>query len=178
MASKKIVIIGPESTGKSSLCTLLAAHFNTVCVYEYAREYLLKNGTNYKVQDLYTIAVGQTKLEEEGIDKLRNLNANAPLIIDTNLEVIRVWSEFVFAECDNRILTSLAASKYDLYLLCKNDLPWVKDELREYPDNATREKLFHHYKQLAVTSNIPFVIIEGNYDQRLQLAIKAVQEIL
>ena len=178
MASKKVVIIGPESTGKSSLCTLLAAHFNTVCVYEYAREYLLKNGINYTVQDLYTIAVGQIKLEEEGIDKLQNLNANAPLIIDTNLEVIRVWSEFVFGECDNRILISLAESKYDLYLLCKNDLPWVKDELREYPDNETREKLFHHYKQLAVTSNIPFTIIEGNYDQRLQLAIKAVQEIL
>ena len=61
---KKIVIIGPESTGKSTLCKLLAAHFNTIWVKEYAREYLLKNGTNYTFENLLDIAKGQVRNEE------------------------------------------------------------------------------------------------------------------
>jgi len=175
MPRKKVVIIGPESTGKSMLCTLLAGHYNSISVEEYARAYLLEHGTAYTIEDLYSIALGQVELENNGIEKLKNLNSAAPIFIDTNLEVIRVWSEFVFGECDNRILTEIANSSCDLYLLCKNDLPWVKDELREYPDNRIREKLFHHYKQLVVSGNIPFKIIEGNYEQRLKSAIDAVE---
>ena len=44
---KKIVIIGPESTGKSSLCAALAKHYETIWAKEYAREYLEKNGKDY-----------------------------------------------------------------------------------------------------------------------------------
>ena len=68
--------------------------------------------------------------------------------------------------------------KYDLYLLCDVDLPWVKDELREYPDLVTRKKLYHHYKDIMINQQVPWVNISGNYEQRLQQAIGAVSEII
>ncbi len=189
MQIKKIVVIGPESTGKSTLCTQLAEHYNTQWVPEYAREYLLTHGTNYKYEDLYTIAEGQIKGEEDIIKKLQPPKPSAlnllpstlhpqPVFIDTDLQVIKVWSEFVFNKCDNRILTSIVNRHCDLYLLCNTDLPWVKDELREYPDLETREKLYHYYKESMINQPVPWVEISGNYEDRLKMAIDAVNKIL
>lgn len=174
---KKIVIIGPESTGKSSLCKGLAGYFNTVWVKEYAREYLLKHGTHYTYENLYTIAQGQIRLEDEALLALAGAQQK-PLIIDTDMQVMKVWSEFVFGKCDNRILTSIATRPYDLYLLCDIDLPWVKDELREYPDLQIREALFHHYKQAMVCQHVPWKIISGVNEDRLDMAVKAVKAML
>ena len=178
----KIVTIGPESTGKSMLCTQLAEHFNTRWVPEYAREYLMTHGTSYKYEDLYTIAEGQIKGEENIINKLQSpqpstLNTK-PLFIDTDLTVIKVWSEFVFNKCDNRILTQIANCPYHFYLLCNIDLPWVKDELREYPDLESREKLYHYYKDYLINQHIPWVEISGNYEERLQKGIDAVNQFI
>ncbi|MEO7049701.1 MAG: ATP-binding protein, partial [Ferruginibacter sp.] len=96
----------------------------------------------------------------------------------TDMVVIQVWSEYVFNKCDNRILTSVANRPYDLYLLCNIDAPWVKDNLREYPDLETREKLFYYYKEIMVNQNVPWHIISGNYEERLQNAIGFVNNIL
>ncbi len=182
MQLKKIVIIGPESTGKSTLCTQLAEHYKTKWVREYAREYLLKHGTNYKYEDLYTIAQGQIKGEEDTINKMHHPQPSTlnpkPLFIDTDLQVIKVWSEFVFNKCDNRILTRIANRQYDLYLLCNTDLPWVKDELREYPDPEIREKLYHYYKETMINQPVPWVEISGNYEERLQKGIDAVNQFI
>ena len=179
---KKIVTIGPESTGKSMLCSQLANHFNTRWVPEYAREYLMKHGTKYKYDDLYTIAEGQIKGEETIINKLQSPQPSTqnpkPIFIDTDLSVIKVWSEFVFNTCDNRILTKIANRPYDLYLLCNIDLPWVKDELREYPDLESREKLYHYYKDFLINQHIPWVEISGNYEERLQKGIDAVNQFI
>lgn len=177
---RKIVIIGPESTGKSTLCTQLATHFKTKWVPEYARTYLETNGTNYTFENLYEIAVGQLASEDAAVTALQqqHLVQPTPLFIDTDMYVMKVWSEFVFNKCDNRILNHINQRSYDLYLLCNVDLPWVKDNLREYPDLATRDKLFHYYKDAMVTQQTPWVIIKGNYEQRLQQAIAAVHTIL
>lgn len=179
---KKIVTIGPESTGKSMLCSQLAKHYNTLWVPEYAREYLMKHGTKYKYDDLYTIAEGQINGEETIINKLQELQPSTlnpkPLFIDTDLTVIKVWSEFVFNTCDNRILTKIANRPYHLYLLCNIDLPWEKDELREYPDLESREKLYHYYKDFLINQHIPWVEISGNYEERLQKAIDAVNQFI
>ncbi|HMP88251.1 MAG TPA: AAA family ATPase, partial [Lacibacter sp.] len=67
--------------------------------------------------------------------------------------------------------------RYDLYLLCRPDLPWVKDELREYPDEATRLRLYHYYRELLMQQDTPWVEVSGSYDQRLQQAIAAVDRL-
>lgn len=171
---KKIVIIGPESTGKSSLCELLALHFKTIWVKEYAREYLTTNGPNYSFENLLTIAKGQLALEDEAAVKLEE----QLLFIDTDMYVMKVWSEFVFGKCDPFILNEIVNRKYDLYLLCHTDLPWIKDDLREYPDLATREKLFHIYKDILINQNVPWVDIKGTYEERFHKAIKAVEQMM
>ena len=180
-AIKKIVVLGPESTGKSTLCEQLAAHYQSIWVREYAREYLERNGTAYSFEDLYKIAEGQIAGEEKAVMEL-NLQPSTvsfqPLFIDTDLHVIKVWSEFVFNRTDNRILNGIAKREYDLYLLCDTDLPWVNDELREYPDPATRKKLFHYYKEEMAEQTRPWVIINGNYEERLQAAIAAVDAVI
>ncbi|MEP6711737.1 MAG: ATP-binding protein [Ferruginibacter sp.] len=183
---KKIVIIGPESTGKSTLCKQLAEHYATTWVPEYARGYLETNGTNYKYEDLYKIAQGQIVGEDKAdvrcqrpdVNMVLSRVNNQLLFIDTDLYVIKVWSEFVFNKCDNRILTGIANRKYDLYLLCNIDLPWVKDTLREYPDLRTRKKLFHYYKEAMINQTLPWSIISGSYEERLMHAITAVDKIL
>ena len=172
----KIVIIGPESTGKSALCAMLADHYNTIWVKEYARAYLLKNGTKYTYENLYEIAQGQIALEHEARE---NLTAEQNiLIVDTDMYVMKVWSEFVFNKCDNRILNKIVQNDADLYLLMNTDLPWVKDELREYPDNKTREKLFQFYKEEMVEQKKPWYIINGQGNERFMNAIKAVENYL
>ena len=176
---KKIVIIGPESTGKSTLCTELAAHYNSVWVKEYARTYLEKNGTNYTYESLYEIGKGQISEEEITYQLLKTDTAfknDVPLFIDTNLYVIKVWSEFVYNKCDNRILSEIVIREYDLYLLCNTDLPWVKDNLREYPDLVTRQKLFSYYKEEMIEQKVPWAIISGNKEERLKNAINIIEE--
>jgi nicotinamide riboside kinase len=75
-------------------------------------------------------------------------------------------------------LDQIAERKYDLYLLCNVDLPWVKDELREYPDLESRQKLYHIYKDILVNQQVPWIDISGKYDERLQKAIDGVNKIL
>ncbi len=175
---KKIVIIGPESTGKSTLCEQLATHYKTIWVKEYAREYLLKNSTDYTFENLLTIAKGQLVQEDTGLTKLSTINHQpSTVFFDTDMYVMKVWCEFVFGKCHHWILNRIVERKYDLYLLCSTDLPWVKDELREYPDLENRQKLYHHYKDIMVNQNVPWVDISGGYEERLGKAIAAVESI-
>lgn len=165
---KRIVIIGPESTGKSTLCQQLAAHFHTVWCPEFAREYLLKHGMAYTYNDLENIAHGQIKLEA----KLAAKAKNDLYFIDTDMYVMKVWYEVAFNNCPTWILKTIARTHCDLYLLCNIDLPWTKDELREYPDLAMRQKLFKMYKDIMIYSGVRWVEISGTNGERLQMAIK------
>ena len=163
---KKIVIIGPESTGKSTLCEQLAAHYKTEWVREYAREYLLINGKEYNYDDLLDIAKGQIAEEELVVGSL--------IFIDTDMYVMKVWCEYVFGKCHHWILNRIVERQYDLYLLCNIDLPWVKDELREYPDLKARKKLYRYYKEIMINQHVPWAEISGTYEERLQMAIAVV----
>ena len=171
---KKVIVIGPESTGKSTLCEQLAKYYNTSWVPEYAREYLLQHGTDYTYDNLLTIAKGQVALEESYIVKAANANV---LFIDTDQYVMKVWCEFVFGKCHPWILDQITKRKYDLYLLCNIDLPWVKDILREYPDLASRQQLYNIYKSILSNQSGPWIEISGNYDERFQKAIHAVNDL-
>ena len=180
---KKIVVLGPESTGKSFLCEQLATHYKSQWVEEYAREYLEKNGTNYRYEDLYKIARGQIRNEEvaTGNGQLTMSNNQLPLnplFLDTDLYTIKIWSEISFNSCDNRVLTQIARRSYDLYLLCNTDLPWQPDPLREYPDLLSRQKIYHYYKDVLVNQEVPWADISGNYEERFLKALHAVDGLL
>jgi len=259
---KKIAVIGPESTGKSTICKQLAAHYNTLWCPEYAREYLVKNGTAYTYEDLLEIAKGQLSLEDGYIEEVRNMkyeisnrklearktkyeikNENLGggrkesggesresggesresggrrresgggrresgggrresgvggegigdtalltsnlkpqttnyklLFIDTNMYVMKVWCEFVFNKCHQLILDELVKRPYDFYLLMDKDLPWSKDELREYPDLESRERLYHIYKDILVNQQVPWINISGTNEERLGSAIDGIDQ--
>lgn len=192
---KKIAIIGPESTGKSTLCKQLAEHFNTMWCPEYAREYLNENGIKYSYTDLKKIAEGQLTMEDYCVKELNNQYAlinnqdskhssqlaahNSQLLfIDTNMYVIKVWYEYVFGRCEYFVLDEIAARKYDLYLLCNIDLPWTFDEMREYPDEQPRKELYNIYRDLLINQTTPWVEISGNYADRLQKAIDAAENLV
>jgi len=193
---KKVVIIGPESTGKSTLSEQLATHYNTARCPEFARDYLLTHGTKYTYNDLLTIAKGQVALEEKYIqlvqsrelgvqshnpelspDNYRDPNSE-PLFIDTNMYVMKVWCEFVFGKCHQYILDQIDERKYDLYMLCNIDLPWTYDELREYPDLERRQTLYEMYRNLMKNQPVPWKEISGNSEQRFLLAVSAVDYLL
>jgi len=155
---------------------LLAQHFNTEWCPEFAREYLHTHGKAYNFDDLLIIAKGQIALEEKYTALVKD--RTELLFIDTDMYVMKVWNEYVFGKCHQFILDEIVERKYDLYLFCNIDLPWVQDELREYPDEGPRAELYHIYKDLLLNQKVPWVEISGDYDQRLDTAIKAVNSII
>ncbi len=177
MVPKKIVAIGPESTGKTVLCEELARHFRMNWCPEFAREYLLRHGKVYTYDDLLWIAKGQVEQEELAV--AATIDAGLLLLfIDTDMYVMKVWSEFVFGKCHPYILRQVVERKYDLYLLCNTDLPWKQDELREYPDLETRDKLYKMYKDLMINQETEWFEIRGKDDERVSQAIGAVNQFL
>jgi len=178
---QKIVVLGPESTGKSTLCEQLAKHYGVVDCKEYARQYLHENGTKYNFEDLLTIAKGQLTLENEAIQKAEQQlidTAKNKIIIDTDMYVMKVWCEYVFNNCHTYILDQIHSRKYDLYLLCDIDLPWSPDEMREYPDEKPRQELFAIYKDILINQNTSWGIVSGAGDERTQNAIKLIDKVL
>jgi NadR type nicotinamide-nucleotide adenylyltransferase len=182
---QKIVVLGPESTGKSTLCAALAAHYQTIWTPEHARTFLSLNGTKYTYDDLLTIAKGQIQNEDEAIASLNKNMADHPtqtisnkLIVDTDMYVMKVWCEYVFNNCHHYILEQINQRNYDLYLLCDIDLPWAADEMREYPDAGPRIELFTIYKELLINQNTPWGIVSGTGVQRTTNAIQLIDKYL
>lgn len=165
------MIIGPESTGKSTLAKALAKELETVWVPEYARDYLIQINRPYQEQDLLQIAKGQIALE----DTLA-LQAHRWLICDTDLYVIKVWSEHKYHRCDPWILQQIAKRNYDLYLLTDIDLPWEDDPLRENPEPNMRTYFFNVYHDIVVHSHTRWQKISGTPEERIATALRAIQE--
>lgn len=168
---KRIVVIGPECTGKSDLAEFLAKHYNTSWVPEYARGYLGNLVRPYNEDDLKTIARGQTRVEDEFAR-----TANGLLICDTNVYVIKVWSEFKYGHAAPEILDEIRDRPYDLYLLTYIDIPWEDDPQREHPDK--REELYEIYLRELQSQPVPYVEIKGEREERRKTAISAIEELV
>ena len=170
MASVKICVTGPESSGKSTLAYSLSQHFGLSLVKEQARSYLNNLGRKHHFSDLENIAVLQLKAEKDA-KKNRDL-----LVCDTDLITIKIWAEdkyqteILFVE--KHIKNNLA----DLYLLCYPDLPWQYDKLRE--DENRRLELFEKYKAELDKLDANFVTIKGKGLERELSAISQVQKFL
>lgn len=170
----RIVIIGPESTGKSTLSGQLAGHYQTAWVPEYARAYLDRLQRDYTENDLLTIARGQAGEEDAKSREARG----GLLFCDTDLYVIKVWSEHRYDDCHPWILEQIAQRKYDLYLLTYIDIPWTADPQREHPQPEMRKYFYRIYRDIVINSGVPWVDIRGGYEQRLAAAIQAVDDLL
>lgn len=173
----KIAIVGPENAGKSVLTKELSAHFQAPFATEFARAFLEENGTAYTYATLLAIAQGQWQYQQTAV--LEAEKAGSPIMFwDTDMLVMKIWCEFVYQNCHAFILEKLATEPADYYLLCQSNLPWVNDGLREYPDHAVRQTLYHIYKSFLVEQQIPFAEINGIGPERMSQAIAACNQFL
>lgn len=170
---KKIAVIGPESTGKSTLSEQLARHYGTSWVPEYARGYIANLNRPYEESDLLEIAHGQLQSEQT----LAGTASHGLLFCDTDLYVIKVWSEHKYNTCHPWILQQIARRKYDLYLLTNIDLPWQSDPQREHPEPQMRNYFYKIYHDIVVHSGVPWAVISGHYGERWNKALAAVESL-
>jgi len=172
----KVVLFGPESTGKTTLAKQLAKHFNSFWVPEYAREYLQKKWNNQskicEAKDLLPIARGQMRLENERAKK-----TDSVLICDTDLLETKVYSEAYFSGYCNPILEKYALENtYDLYFLTYIDTPWEADDLRDKPQE--REAMFKTFERALKKYNRPYVLLKGGKKERLQIAVEHIKKLM
>ncbi|WP_439132892.1 AAA family ATPase [Polaribacter sp.] len=172
----KVVLFGPESTGKTTLSKQLAHHYHTVWAPEYAREYLQKKWNNKRktceAEDLIPIAIGQMKLENTLAKK-----ADKVLICDTDLLETKVYSEEFYGGFVDETLNKAAnENQYDLYLLTYIDTPWEADDLRDRPEH--RLAMFTAFENALKKHNRPYILLKGDKKTRLENATKAIDSIL
>lgn len=149
----KVGIIGPESTGKSSLARYLALRYKGTCVHEYARTYVEKKGTTeVSFDELCDIARHQIKELESLNDEL--------YFFDTELIVTKVWFEYAFGQVPEWLEEAIKAYPMDVYLLTYPDLPWIPDSARSNGSDAIRMELFLRYEAEIQALGIPYYIIK------------------
>jgi NadR type nicotinamide-nucleotide adenylyltransferase len=168
---RRVVVFGPESTGKTMLAERLAAHYRTVWVPEWARGHLDPANGVCEPDDFPRIALGQAASE----DALA-LQANRVLICDTDTITTTIWSEVYLGGCAEWIRALARQRRHDLYLLCDIDVPWVHDGQRDMPHR--REEFRERCRAALIAHNRPFVEIRGDWDTRFHTAVAAIDRLL
>lgn len=163
---KLIALVGPESTGKTTLCKQLAAHYNGVEVPEFAREFLEKTNGKYSESDLLTIAHGQLQLERDAIS-----NGTLPVFCDTDAVVVMVWHEFKYGKRNLELETTFHQQTPRKYLLTYPDLPWQNDPLRENPNDLNA--IFGLYVSTLDRLQAEYSIVNGVGPMRFENALDA-----
>src|SRR3569833_4695856 len=168
---KKIAIVVPESTGKSTLSALLADHYHTGWVPEFARDYCAALPVPPTWQDEINMFYGQIALEKENLPK-----ANKLLICDTTFITVKIWSDYTFGRSPQEVLDELPKHPYDLCLLLNIDLPWEEDPLRDFPHVREHFMAVWHKELKDLGAN--YIVISGIGQERYDHAVKAVDEFL
>ncbi len=168
--AKRVVIYGPESTGKTTLAEQLAEHYNTIWVPEFARGYLDKKGAWVEPDDIPQIAEGQLQTEDMLARK-----ANRLLICDTDLITTCIYSHHYFGECPESVSQRADERDYDLYLLMDIDVDWVEDWQR--PDPTNRQYFFDKFKSELEKRGRNYLVISGTYERRFNRAISAIDSL-
>ncbi|MEM9823418.1 MAG: ATP-binding protein [Bacteroidota bacterium] len=169
----KIVLTGPESTGKTTLTEGLAKHYNCSWIPEYARTYIEQLDRPYQQSDLSAIARGQLALEKQASTKDPEL-----MICDTDLLTIKIWSEYKYGNCDPWILEQIHAHPCDWYFLCAPDIPWEPDPQREHPAPEQRQLLLEIYETTLRALDRGFSMLSGTREIRQQKAIDQIDSLL
>jgi len=168
--SVRIVLTGPESTGKTEISTYLADKLNAVLIPEYAREYISKLNRKYEYGDVENIAQKQ-------IEEFNDPHDGKIVIFDTWLIITKIWFKLVFDNVPGWLEQKLGELRIDLFLLCEPDIPWEEDSLRENPGKM-RNTLYQYYKEEIEKYKFPYIEISGFGIERKNRALKAVQDYL
>jgi HTH-type transcriptional regulator, transcriptional repressor of NAD biosynthesis genes len=164
---KKISIFGPESTGKTTLARKLADFFNGRYIPEYARTYIEASNGELEADDMWKIARGQSIMENISYPQ-----AGPVLVCDTDPLATTIWMDWLYKTRDVRIEQIASQHSYDVTLLLDVDTPWVADPIRYFPKD--RERFFTDCKQALIRAKRPFVIIQGDWETRMETAKRAV----
>jgi NadR type nicotinamide-nucleotide adenylyltransferase len=169
----RIVLYGPESSGKTTLAKALAKQFQTTWVPEFARNFLQEKWDQKKevcsLEDLIIIAKGQINQENNLIK-----DANEFLFCDTNVLITKAWSETHFnGYCAPEIQYWVDTFKYDHYFLTDIDVPWQADDLRDRPNS--REQMFDYFENLLINKKASYTLLKGNLNLRLKRAKKTLE---
>lgn len=163
----KIAVVGPESTGKSTISAQLADHYQTVWVPEFARGYCEKLTQPCTWEDEINMFNGQLQLENELAPKAKRI-----LICDTTFITVKIWSDYMFGQSPPEVLEKLPEHSYDFYLLMNIDLPWEDDPLRDFPH--MREHFMEVWHKELKALQARYTLISGSNQERLHNSIKAI----
>jgi len=172
----KVVLFGPESTGKTSLSKQLARYYDSVWVPEFARAYLQEKWNNTKTtctaEDLLPIAEGQINNENRLVSK-----ANKVLICDTDLLETKVYSEaYYIGSCDPILEKFALKNTYDMYFLTYIDVPWEADDLRDKP--TERKEMYDFFENTLIKHNRPYTVLKGSPKERLRQATQIIDNLI
>lgn len=159
-----ISIVGPESTGKSTLAQHLGEHFSAPVVDEFARSFLEKRNGQYEESDLVEIAKGQLKQEESVLDSKPSI-----LVCDTDLVVIKVWQEFKYGQSNAELDKMLHRQLARVHLLTYPDLEWTPDPIRENPNDLI--DIFNMYVDVLKSIKANYFVVKGTGQERFQNAL-------
>lgn len=167
----RIVLTGAESSAKSTLATYLGGELRLPVALEYARHYLEKNGPDYDYRTVHRIA------REHLAHQARQVPPEAPTgIFDTDLLNFTIWCEVAYGRCEPWLAQQAAAESHHRYLLCRPDIPWHPDPLREYPEG--REWLFGKHLEAILATGRDYEIVEGNGPERRAAALAAAHRLI
>lgn len=169
--TKRICLHGPESTGKSTLGTRLAAHLGCEVVPEYGRAYCDANGTDIGMAELVHIAETQDAMNRAAAARAAKLGAGY-VLFDTDSLITAVWAEMMFGERDPWF--GAYTGYADLYLLLDIDLPFIDDGLRVYASADQRQRFFDLCKAELDNRGVPYALIRGEGEVRFEMAVAAI----